>query len=142
MVKATNIQTERKSKKMDYKMRAKFKAIQLVGTYTYKLEFPPRMGRIHPVFHISLLEPYHTNTIPGRKSPTPPPVDIESNRFIVDKVLDSKIKNKKVVYLVSWQGYGPDENTWEPYDNLTDGGEDAVQEFHKLYPKKPRDPRV
>ena len=142
MVKATNIQTMRKSKKLDYKMRGKFKIKDLVGTHAYRLEFPPGMGKIHPVFHVSLLEPYHTNTIPGRKSPTPPPVDIESNSFVVEKILDSKIKNKKVVYLVSWLGYGPDECTWEPYENLTDGAEDAVQEFHRLHARKPRDPRV
>src|SRR5512133_2815108 len=79
MVKATNIQTERRSKKLDYKMRGKFKIKELVGTHAYKLEFPPGIGQIHPVFHISLLEPYHANTIPGRRSPTPPPVDIETN---------------------------------------------------------------
>src|SRR5512146_1621162 len=98
------------------------------------------MGKIHPVFHVSLLEPYHANDIPGRRSPTTPPVDIESNTYVVDRVLDSKIRNRSVVYLVSWEGYGPDESTWEPYDNLIGGSEEAVQEFHRLHPRKSRDP--
>jgi hypothetical protein len=26
-------------------------------------------------------------------------------------------------YLVSWKGYGPEENTWEPYDNVAECSE-------------------
>jgi len=38
--------------------------------------------------------------------------------FEVDKILDKKIENNKVYYLVSWKGYGLDENSWEPSENL------------------------
>ena len=38
--------------------------------------------------------------------------------YVVDQLLDKRIKNGKVEYLISWQGYGPDENTWEPKANL------------------------
>jgi len=77
MVNAKNIKTNRPTKKLDYKLCGKFQIEKLIGTCAYRLKLPRITGKIHPVFHISLLEPYHSNTITGRRSPTPPPADLE-----------------------------------------------------------------
>jgi len=122
MVNAKNIKTKRPSKKLDNKLKGKFEIKKLCGTNAYSLKLPPLSGKIHLVFHVSLLEPYRQNPIPGRRSPTPAPVDLEQQEYVFEKIKTTEIKGDHVKYLVSWKGYGPDENTWEPYENLKDDG--------------------
>jgi hypothetical protein len=33
--------------------------------------------KIHPFFHVSLLEPYRVSTIPGRIHDPPPPIEVD-----------------------------------------------------------------
>ncbi|MDB4947326.1 MAG: hypothetical protein JWP97_6860 [Labilithrix sp.] len=100
MLNARNIKTRRPTKKLDHKLRGKFKIKRLIGTHAYELELPPGVGKIHPVFHISLLKPYNLNTIPGRRLPTPVPIDLKENEYVIDKVLTSEVRKGKVYYLV------------------------------------------
>ncbi len=46
--------------------------------------------KIHPMFHVSLLEPYHASTILGRIFEPPPPIEIDGEQeYEVEDVLDS-----------------------------------------------------
>jgi len=58
MVNAKNIKTKRPSKNQDYKLRGKFEIEKLCGTNAPGLKLPPLCGKIHQVFHVSLLELY------------------------------------------------------------------------------------
>jgi len=55
MVNAKNIKTKRLSKNLDYKLRGKLEIEKLCGTNAYRFKLPPLSGKIHPVFHVSLL---------------------------------------------------------------------------------------
>ena len=78
----------------------------------FKLKLPPHW-RIHPVFHMSLLDPYRANKIEGRKQLAMPPPEIVNREleYEVETILDSKIQRNKLRYLVDWKGYGPEERT-------------------------------
>jgi hypothetical protein len=62
---AKNLWTNPPSRKLDYKCHGPFPVTKEVGKYAYELELPPTMD-IHPVFHISLLEPICGDLMPGQ----------------------------------------------------------------------------
>ena len=62
--------------------------------------------KIHPVFYIFLLELYKESTIPGQLQIPSLPIEIDGvKEFEVLKILDSHINQRKLEYLVHWQGY-------------------------------------
>ena len=95
MLNVNDIKTIRPSKKFDHKMRGKFKVERLIGTHAYKLELPVCSGK-HPVFHISMLELYHHNTIPNRRSPTPlMEIDLVGElNYPIEKIVSSKAHSR------------------------------------------------
>ena len=93
------------------------------GPVNYQLRLPESMKHLHPVFHISLLEPAPQNT------QTTENIEIESNNeYKVEKILDKKQIRGKPQYLIKWKGYDTSENTWEPIANLR-GCHQAMQDY-------------
>jgi hypothetical protein len=41
-----------------------------------------------------------------------------AKEFIVEKILSHEFSRKGIRYLVRWEGYGPQFNTWEPQSHL------------------------
>ncbi|MBW0540133.1 hypothetical protein O181_079848 [Austropuccinia psidii MF-1] len=100
---------------------------------------PGDMKSIHPVFHISLLEPVKTFKIPNRHQEPPPTITIEEEEeWEVSQVLDSKVKRRKLWYLVERKGFSQDSErfTWQPAENLKNFP-DLVKDFHPLYSDQP-----
>ncbi|MBW0470849.1 hypothetical protein O181_010564 [Austropuccinia psidii MF-1] len=94
---------------------------------------------IHPVFHISLLEPVKTSKIPNRHQAPPPPIIMEKEEeWQVSQIIDSKLKRGKLWHLVEWKVFSqePDRSTWEPTENLKNCPE-PIKYFQSLYPEKP-----
>jgi len=107
------------------------------GNLAFRLELLASMGRIHPVFHASLLEPYRASSWADRLQELPPPVEVEGElEYEVREILDSKMERRQLFYLVDWVGYGPEERTWEPATNV-EHAKDAVADFHRAHPPRP-----
>jgi len=57
--------------------------------------------RIHPMFHVSLLESSHAATISWKIHDSLPPIEINGEqKYEMDDILDSKIFNRQLQYLV------------------------------------------
>ncbi len=144
MVNMKNMKTKRPSKKLDHKRLGPVEVLEAIGKRAFKVKLPPE-ARNHPVFHVSELEPYRQSTIEGRHQPPPPVEEIEGeSNFVVESIGKSREnkRRKRVEYLMFREGYPPEEATWEPGENLAGTADEALREFHRRYPKQPRDPRV
>src|SRR3979490_349328 len=142
-VKAQFFRTTRPTKKLAEKFLGPFEIIARPGTHSVTLKLPDYMKAVHPIFHVSMLEPTSPNTISNRTQPPPPAVIIDGKQeFEVTEVLDSKIDNRckacKLLYLVRWAGYeGMDEETSWILATEVENASKLIQDFHKSYPTKP-----
>jgi hypothetical protein len=93
-----------------------FEITQKVGEVAYKLDLPDSW-RIHPVFHVSLLKPYLTDSDSRLQPPTPEIIDGEAY-FQIERIVDHRLKRQgrrvSREYLIRWKGFGPEHNSWEP----------------------------
>ena len=122
-----HIRSKRPSKKLVTKRYGPFHVTEKLGRNAYRLELPPSYG-IHPVFHVSLLEPFHIRE--GEESERPPPVLLNNvGEFEVERLLDDKLYRKNRKYLVRWKAYPPDEDIWEPERSLAEHAHEAVEEY-------------
>ena len=89
-----------------------------INDVTFLLDLPPHM-HLHPVFHVLLLEPYTTSSIPGRLTSPPPPIKVSDGS---ETILHT-----------------PNDRGWEPVGNLANAS-NMVAAFHNKYPHKPSSP--
>ncbi|MGH9061345.1 MAG: chromo domain-containing protein [Acidimicrobiales bacterium] len=93
------------------------------------------MNRLHPVFHVSLLQKYGPPA-GGRRKRSPDPIVLDSGEleWEVEAILyhrERKYKKRgKTAYdfFIKWKGYGMEEASWEPAEHLSNCGE-LLQEY-------------
>ena len=131
-----HIKTTQPCDKLDYKRLGPFVITKRINDATFHLDLLAN-SRLHPVFHSSLLDPYHTCSIPNRVvSPLPPLQLADGPENEVASIIDSNIVCNKLYYLVDWLGYNPSDRTWERVDNVCNAHA-LIDDFHRPYPNKP-----
>ena len=113
------------SKKLSPRWIGPFCITKIVGDSKLAIKLAlPKGFRIHPVFHVSQIRPYHHR---GTYQPPPPSVYIEGEPlWQVEYLMDHQLRGRVHYYKVKWEGY--EEPTWEPLKNL-DQAEETIKEF-------------
>jgi hypothetical protein len=97
-----NIPSKRPNNKLDTIKYRPFRIQEKLANNNYKLQLPARI-KIHPVFHISLLEP--------TKNPENNNNKATEDEYKVKRILKRKLVEGRIFYLVSWKGYRPEHNS-------------------------------
>jgi hypothetical protein len=103
----------------------------------YRLKLPVSMRCLHLVFHIVKLLPAPKEDIPGRHRPDVPPPEVVNGeeRYKIEEILDSRIFQQKLQFLVTWKGYGYEENSWLNEEDVD--APELVQQFYQANPSTP-----
>ncbi|KAK3518378.1 hypothetical protein QTP86_003532 [Hemibagrus guttatus] len=102
-------------KKLSPRFIGPFPIVRKINPVTYRLQFPPK---------------------PGAAEEPPLPLLIDDGpAYLVKEVLDSRRRGGRLEYLVDWEGYGPEERSWIPRDDILDPG--LLEDFHASHPDRP-----
>jgi len=129
-------------KKLSEKYLGPYEIIAQPSPQSFILRFLDTMRAVHPMFHVSMLEPTIPNTFQHRSEPLPAPVIIdEEPEYEISKIVNSKINRRracKLLYKVIWLGYEDTDNDskWLPATELGHAKE-LLNDFHLRYPSKP-----
>ncbi|MBW0486838.1 hypothetical protein O181_026553 [Austropuccinia psidii MF-1] len=106
---SNNIKPTRPTKKLSEIWLGPFEVLKKIGSHAYHLKLPQQWNSVHPVFHVSLLEPVKKSTIPKKHQLPPLPVLVEEQEeWEVAQAVDSKLKRGNLWYLVEWKGFSED----------------------------------
>jgi len=143
-IRTDHIRTNRTSCKLAEKKISPFPIVTQPSVMSFTLRLPSTI-RIHPVFHVSQLEPEFPNTFADREQPPPPPLIVDgSPEYLIERIIDSKYNRTRrrcqLLYHVKWVGYPISNNAsdWILADAFDDDtGKSLADAYHAQHPDKP-----
>jgi len=109
---ARNLKVRAPSRKLSPRRYGPYKVKEQVSPVTYRLDLPTSL-RIHNVFHVDLLTPYHETKEHGANYTQPPPELIDGEEeYEVEEITNERTYRRKKQYLIKWIGYPTSENSW------------------------------
>jgi Integrase zinc binding domain/Chromo (CHRromatin Organisation MOdifier) domain len=88
---------------------------------TYKLDLPPHLSRVHPVFNVDKLRPHYVNDdarFPGRMPPAQGADGVDDDHVTTSRAPERILLHRqmarsgKLTFFVRWRGYDATEDTW------------------------------
>jgi transposase InsO family protein len=142
LLSAKNIHTRRPHRKLDSKWFGPFEIKSRKGMQAYELILPPGMQRLHPTFHVSLLEPYHTR--PGY-NPGPVPMLLEEGEhnetditsgdlYEIEKIVTHQYDREGTLFRCRWLGWSQEHDEWFREQDL-EGAREVLQQYKDEHPE-------
>jgi hypothetical protein len=139
-----HIRTNRSARKLAERKIGPFSIVSQPSSMSFTLQLPSTI-RIHPVFHVSQLEPEYPNTFDDREQPPPPPIIVDGTpEYLIERIIDSKYNRVRrrcqLLYHVKWVGYPISNNPadWILADAFDDdAGKALALAYHDQNPDKP-----
>ena len=144
-----NLKLPGPARKFQARRLGPYEIVEVRPPLNYRLALPSDM-RIHPVFHVSLLSPYVPSPPAYASRPTrPPPVGyargtpMYNMEAILNRKWDREIgkTRNEWFYLVKWEGYPEDDNTWEARRSLR-SAYDMIDNYDAAFPAPTPGPKI
>lgn len=129
MLSTKNLRVRQPSKKLAHRLLGPFAVEETVGTQAYRIHLP-KEWKVHPTFHVSLLEPYHQRET-GEYIPNTAPPELLNNEQVweIEEVLAKTTRKGTIHYLVKWKGWTSNFNQWVAADDMQ--APKAISEYEK-----------
>ena len=122
-----------KNRKLSPRWIGPFRVLERIGSQAYRLALPNKYFRLHDVFPIQLLEPYHR--MDNDSLMTMPDLEDPQDEWEVEEILDERKIKDTIYYLVKWAGWLSEYNSFEPVRHL-DNAPQAVAAYENRLKRK------
>ena len=129
-----NLRLKIPSRKLAPRFIGPFRIIDKVGQQAYRLTLPQEYDRIHNVFHISLLEPWHERPRNSTKPASFPLAD-DDQEWEIEEVKDEEVFDDETHFLVKWKDWPSEYNQWIPKSGM-ENAQKAIQDYKKRKKQK------
>jgi RNase H-like domain found in reverse transcriptase/Reverse transcriptase (RNA-dependent DNA polymerase)/Integrase zinc binding domain/Chromo (CHRromatin Organisation MOdifier) domain/Integrase core domain len=128
LVKLSTSNLRLKDKKLQPRYIGPFRVTERIGSQAYRLALPNQYSRLHDVFPIQLLEPYHSR---DHEEPLPmPDLEDDQEEYEVEEIKDKALMKGKIRYLVKWAGWPSEYNQWVNEEDMGNA-QARIKEFER-----------
>jgi hypothetical protein len=98
-------------KKLTPKFVGPFRILEAVGSLAYRLALPEKYSRLHNVFPVVLLEPWHPRSQEDAEQMPMPKLE-DDEEWEVEEVREEKKFDGETFFLMKWAGWPSEFNQW------------------------------